>query len=314
MTKTERKDAYELVTNRLADAFEQGNVPWHKPWKSLGDPANLVSKKPYRGINVWLTLLSGYQSPWWVSFKQALDLGGNVRKGEKGTVVVYWSLFKKKEKQADGSVKEARIPVLRYSTVFNVEQCDGLDAKVPPAPVQTVAFGAKHDLAEILLDLWKNKPTISEGNGDRACYTPFLDRIEMPERTRFESLDAFYQTLFHEAIHATGHESRINRWKKGSDQFQFGSESYSEEELIAEIGGCFLQQVAGLDIQTDNSAAYLRNWASKLRGDKRLIIRAASAAQKAADLVQNIAPPVYNDSKDESEEAPEGASAQSEAA
>lgn len=304
MTTTERKSTYELVTERLAAAIEAGNVPWHKPWRTLGAPSNLVSRKAYRGINVWLTLCSSFASPWWVTFKQAQSLGGQVRKGEKGTMVVYWSILRKSERHPDtGEKVERRIPLLKHYWVFNVEQCDGLDAKIPAVAPAPVAATDVHAAADAVLAAWTDKPTFERDGGDRAFYVPALDIIRVPAREQFESLDAYYQTLFHECVHATGHKSRLGR-PGIVNPTGFGSEPYAEEELVAEIGACYLAELTGIDPAIENSASYLRGWASKLRSDNRLIFRAASAAQKAADHVLGIVPEVVKDETEQSDEQP----------
>lgn len=303
MTTTERKSTYELVTERLAAAIEAGNVPWHKPWRTLGAPSNLVSRKPYRGINVWLTLCSGFASPWWVTFKQAQALGGTVRKGEKGTMVVYWSILRKRERNAEGEPVERRIPLLKHYWVFNAEQCDGLDAKIPAAAPTPVAPTDTHEAADALIAGWADKPVFQPEGGDRAYYVPALDIIRVPARVQFESLDAYYQTLFHEAVHATGHKNRLGR-PGIVNPAGFGSEPYAEEELVAEIGACYLAELVGIDPAIDNSASYLRGWASKLRSDTRLIFRAASAAQKASDHILGIVPEVVKDETEQTDEQP----------
>lgn len=279
MTAKERQSTYEIVTERVATAMEQGNAPWRRPWNGGRSPSNLVSKQPYRGINHWLTMLSGFSSPWWLTYNQAQALGGNVRKGEKGTLVVYFKVLTRKSKT--DPTKEDRFPMVKHYFVFNVEQTEGLEAKIP---VETTVEGASPFIpAEDIWTGWTQAPVVHYG-GTRAAYQPTLDSISMPPRESFAGTAEFYGTLFHEGIHATGAKSRLNR--PGIAQFdRFGSEQYAKEELIAEIGANYLVTLAGLDPATENSAAYLRHWAGKLRQDPKLIVSAASAAQKATEHI-----------------------------
>jgi len=284
MTAADRKSTYELVTERVATAMEQGTAPWRKPWAGGRLPSNLVSKKPYRGINAWLTRMSPYASPWWVTFNQAKALGGTVKKGEKGTLVIYFKVLTKDKTNAAGETVEDRFPLIRHYFVFNVEQTEGLDDKVPAT---STADAPPFTAAEDIWSGWTQAPPVHFG-GTRAAYSPQLDSIAMPPRETFASTAEFYQTLFHEGVHATGAKSRLNR--PGVAEFdRFGSEQYAKEELIAEIGGSYLTTLAGLEPPVANSGAYLRHWAAQLRQDPKLIVSAASAAQKATEHILNIA-------------------------
>jgi antirestriction protein ArdC len=250
-------------------------------------PANLVTKKPYRGINVFLLALQGYGSQFWLTFNQAKQLGGNVRKGEHGTKIVFWK-FDTYEKEAEGGeIEERKFAFLRYFTVFNLEQTEGLKAllELPPAfPIES---------AESLVSGMPNPPAFEQDS--RASYIPSLDVVTMPSRKAFASQEEYYSTLFHELTHSTGHAKRLER--EGFDvPQQFGSESYSKEELIAEMGSAMLCGVAGIEQSTlANSAAYLKTWIARLRADSKLVISAASAAQKAADYIRGaVSAPVQS--------------------
>jgi antirestriction protein ArdC len=268
---------YEIITSRIVEELEKGQVPWHKPWHTL-PPANLVSKKPYRGINVFLLALQGYGSQYWLTFNQAKQLGGNVRRGEHGTKIVFWKFDRYETETADGETEERKSAFLRYYIVFNLEQTEGLKAllALPPAfPIQS---------AEEIVKGMPNPPAFEQDF--QAAYIPSRDVVTMSSRTAFESQAEYYSTLFHELTHSTGHPKRLAR--EGFDTPQtFGSESYSREELIAEMGSAMLCGVAGIEQSTvANSAAYLKTWIARLKADSKLVISAASAAQKAADYIR----------------------------
>jgi antirestriction protein ArdC len=285
MTATERKTVYEIVSEKLAQELENGNVPWQRGWRTQHGgrrPSNLISKQPYRGINVLLTGLAPYASPWWVTYKQAQSLGGSVRKGEKGTMVIYYQMLKRNERDAAGTKVEKMIPLLRSYYVFNVEQCDGIPAaRIPqepiPGPVDAVEAD---DAADAIIAGYVDGPRVQFG-GDAACYVPSTDAVRMPERDSFSGTPEFYGTFFHELVHSTGHKSRLDRLETTG----YGSEPYAREELVAEIGACFLAELAGVQVTYTNSAAYLRGWASKLRTDPKAIVTAASLAQKAVERI-----------------------------
>lgn len=260
------------VTDAIIDRLEKGTVPWHKPWKSrFSLPVNLASGRPYRGINAFALAMQPYRSRYWLTLRQAAQLGGSVRCGERGTTVIFWTWLEK---------DEDRIPFLRYYTVFNAEQCDGL--KLPePAPVPEIH---PIDAAEKIVAEFRNGPRI-ERVGNQALYRPPADTILMPVRESFESSEEYYSTLFHELTHSTGHESRLAR-PTLVDLCPFGSTNYSKEELVAEMGAALLCGEAGIENRTiDNSAAYIGGWLKKLQDDRRLLIVAAAQAQKAADLI-----------------------------
>lgn len=272
---------YEIITQQVLAALEQGEVPWRKPWRTL-PPANLISNKPYRGINVFLLALQGYGSQYWLTFNQAKQLGGNVRRGEHGTKIVFWKFDSYETETADGETEERKSAMLRYYTVFNLEQTEGLKALLslpPSSPIES---------AEEIAKGMPNPPAFEQDA--QAAYVPSRDAVTMPSRTAFVSQAEYYSTLFHELTHSTGHAKRLGR--EGFDTPQkFDSDSYSREELIAEMGSAMLCGVAGIEQSTvGNSAAYLRGWISRLRGDSRLVVSAASAAQKAADYVRGVAP------------------------
>jgi antirestriction protein ArdC len=268
---------YDIVTERILMELESGVVPWRKPWRTP-PPANLVSKKTYRGINFFLLSLTGYGSQYWLTYRQAQALGGNVRKGEHGTKIVFWKFDKYETEAADGEAEERTSAILRYYVVFNLEQTEGLKALLALPPARPI------ESAEAIAAAMPNPPAFEQGH--RAAYTASSDTVTMPSRTAFASRAEYYSTLFHELTHSTGHAKRLAR--EGFDKPQmFGSDAYSREELIAEMGSAMLCGVAGIEQSTvANSVAYLQAWTARLKGDSRLVVSAASAAQKAADYIR----------------------------
>jgi antirestriction protein ArdC len=278
-----KADAYGKITDKIIAALEQGVVPWNKPWRSVNGngPTSLQTGREYRGINVWLLSIEaqmrGYTSPYWVTFKQAKERGGTVRKGEKSTEVVLWKPFKKTI-EVDGKDEEKSFLMMRTFNVFNVDQCDGIEVpKSEPLPERDPIEACE----QIVLGYYG--PTIKHG-GNRAYYSPALDYIQMPQRNQFTSSEAYYGTLFHELAHSTGHEDRLNRTFGGS----FGTETYSKEELVAEMAASFLRGEAGIDLDIEQSASYISSWLSKLKDDRKMVVQAAAAAQKASDLILGL--------------------------
>ncbi len=284
--KSSAPDVYQLVTDRITALLSAGVVPWRKGWTTTGVPRNLASGKPYRGVNVWLLSCAGYASPYWLTYRQAQERGGSVRKGEKGSVAVFWKLFQT-NKEAEGQPTAAKeekartLPLLRYYTVFNAEQCEGVDA--PPAQAQAHA----HEpiaAAEEVWHAWTDRPAVAH-QGNAAVYRREADAITLPPRPQFERAEDYYSTLFHEGAHATGHPSRLAR-PTLMEASRFGSKTYSKEELVAELGSAYLCAHCGIGERTlENSAAYLASWLQALRDDKTLMVHAAANAQKAADYI-----------------------------
>jgi antirestriction protein ArdC len=281
---------YEIITDRIMKKLEEGTVPWRKPWNaSAGLPKNLVSRKEYRGINVFLTGSQGYESPYWLTFKQAKALGGCVREGEKGTPIVYCDTFKKEVVGKDGELAEKQMSFLRYYTVFNMAQVDGVEA--PASSIVERPFNPIKECEKLVADM-PHPPELKVGVGGRAFYRSSEDAVYMPRAELFVSDEEYYSTLFHELVHSTGHETRLNR-RPSTEHRSFGDEAYSKEELVAEMGASFLSATAGIENATlDNSAAYIQGWLAALRDDKKMVILAAAAAQKASDYILNYVPAV----------------------
>lgn len=263
--------------------LEKGVVPWHKPWAGgFNAPRNLVSGKEYRGVNVFMLASMGYENPYWLSFKQVKDLGGNVRRGEKATPAIFWKRHSIAEENGEETTVK-QVLVLRYYNVFNVSQCEGIETPATEQPER------KHEPiaeAEAVIANMPKRPEIRNGLG-RAYYSPREDYIGMPSPERFDSPEYYYDTLFHELTHSTGHESRLARKGVCGDELNsFGSTPYAKEELCAEMGAAFLCGHVGIAERTvDNSAAYIGGWLSRLKDDPKLVVHAAAQAQKAVDFI-----------------------------
>jgi len=303
----ERADVYTRVTDKILADLEQGVRPWMKPWKA-GHPVGTVSRPlranglPYKGVNVlmlWTSAMSGgYVAPIWMTYRQAQELGGQVKKGEKGSLVVYANtLTVTEENPTTGQDEEKAIPFMKGYTVFNVEQVEGLPGHyyAPPVP-PSGTLPERLDRVERFVA--ETQASIRHG-GDSACFIPSLDRIEMPPYERFQDRESYYATLTHELTHWTGHKSRLDRDLKG----RFGSSSYAAEELIAEMGAAFLCADLGITPEVrDDHAAYLDHWLKVLKADKRAIFTAAAAAQKASDYLHSCQPSQGNPSEEETTE------------
>ena len=271
--------AYEVITDRIIKSLEEGTVPWRRPWagKELF-PKNLVSGKEYRGINVFMLGLAMYASPWWLTFKQAKERGGHVNKNEKGMPCIYWNWVESTDKES-GELK--KIPFAKYYTVFNVAQCDGI---AYPENAEARQDYSPIDECEHIVNNLRSPPSIRHGKS-RACYSPSLDAIDIPDQNLFSSDEEYYSTLFHELIHSTGHAKRLNR-AGVTEPTSFGSHNYGKEELVAEMGASFLCGQTGIEnMVIENSASYINGWLSRLKSDKKLVVQAASQSQKAADYV-----------------------------
>jgi antirestriction protein ArdC len=287
-----RPSIYQIVTDRIVNSLKAGVIPWEKPWKSprfAGGPfpRNFLTGKPYRGINVMLLWSSDYTSPFWLTFKQAQELKGHVRKGEAGTPIVFYKQLPEDQKEQaakDGDESERAPFLLCHYTVFNVEQCDGLTLPEIDPPTNTPDVD-EDELCEGIVSAWTNRPALhlTSPTEHRAYYRPSTDSVHMPARSRFVDAPHYYSTLYHELVHSTGHASRLNR----TFGDRFGDELYSKEELVAEMGAAFLCAIAGIANEyTDrNTAAYIQNWISKLEEDNRLVLHAAANAQRAADCI-----------------------------
>ena len=296
--RSERFDLYQHVTDQIVAALDQGVRPWVKPWSAehlsgrVSRPLRACGKN-YRGINclvLWLTATAkGYGSPYWLTYRQAVELGGNVRKGEHGAKVCYfYRITREAVDQNTGEATAQHIPFIKTYTVFSAEQCEGLPAHftATPAPASTPEIDEAR-LAHAEAFIAHTGADIRYG-GDRACYAITADRISMPPFAAFASADAFYSTVLHELCHYTKHEKRLNR---DCGRKTWGDEGYAMEELVAELGSAFLcaDLNIGLTERMDH-ASYIDSWLRVLRGDRRAIFQAAAMAERAADWLHACQP------------------------
>ena len=269
-------DIYAEITNRIMDQLNQGIIPWQKPWVASGSAISHTTGKPYSLLNQMLLGRAGE----YATFKQVQQEGGWVRKGEKASMVVFWKWIDKEDEET-GEVKQ--VPFLRYYNVFHIDQCEGLEAKhSKPLPNSANADAAAE---AIIADYVKREGvTLEHQQGDRAFYRPSTDTITLPMMSQFNETAEYYSTAFHEMTHSTGHAKRLDRLEKTAF---FGSDAYSKEELIAEIGAAALVNRCGLETAKSfrNSAAYIQSWLQALKNDKRFIVSAAGKAEKAVALI-----------------------------
>lgn len=285
-------DPYKIVTDTIIAQLEKGIVPWRCPWrKEVGMPRNFHTGQEYHGINVLLLGWQRFASPYWMTWNQIKIRGGSVRKGEHGSLVVKYGQCKKQD-VPDGEEEEKTRYYLRGYKAFNALQIDGIDfpsvPSIAPAPPEK-----RIEIAQEIITAMPSPPQICEGRHTRAMYCRETDTINMPDRGRFANIERFFLTFFHELVHSTGHESRLNRKSLIEENEGFGGKVYSEEELVAEMGAAFLGTEADIVLDDhEQSAAYLKNWLDVLadKDHKRWIVRAANQAAKAADFILNRTP------------------------
>lgn len=271
-------DTYEVVTNRIITELEQGNIPWLKPWHGTAGAISHTTGKPYSLLN---QLMLGEPGEY-LTFRQSVEEGGHVKKGEKGKVVVFWRWLEETDKDT-GEIK--KIPYLRYYTVFHTDQCEG----IKPRFIASQPFHSDLqpvDEAERIIDGYvaQSGVILTKTESNEAFYRPSADEVVIPLISQYEDIAEYYGTAFHELTHSTGHPSRLGRIDNIS---HFGSEDYSREELIAELGSSYLVNRCGLETPSSfrNAAGYIQGWLSVLKSDKRFIVLAAGKAEKAVKLI-----------------------------
>lgn len=280
-TTNEKRNLYEVINNMIMNKLQNGKMPWKQTWNNFGPARNYVSKKPYRGINALILNNTEYEYPLFLTFLQAKELGGHIKKGSKSIEVIYWKTL---QFESDDE-KINRIPFLRYYNVFNVDCVEGIKLKLPNKYVNDPI-----EVCETIINEMPSKPIIEHG-GDEPYYNWQEDRVKVPHRDNFILSDEYYATLFHELAHSTGHISRLNR-ETCMKPSVYGSRDYCKEELVAEIATCFLCGEAGISNKTiDNSTAYIQFWIERLthmlRDDSKAFVRASAFAQKATDFILN---------------------------
>jgi antirestriction protein ArdC len=292
---SEFRDVYSRITNRIIADLEQGVRPWMRPW-SAEHAAGKITRPlrhngiPYKGINVVMlwsaSVTKGYACPIWLTFKQALELGGNVRKGEHGELVVYANSITRTETNETGEETEREIPFLKGYTVFNAEQCENLPAQYTATAEPTALSPLQRiDVADRFFAA--TRAEIRHG-GTRAYYAEGSDHVQMPPFETFRDAESYAATLAHELTHWTKHEKRLAR---DMGRIRWGDEGYAKEELVAELGSAFLCADIGITPEVrEDHAAYIASWLKALQDDKRLIFTAAARAQRAADYLHALQP------------------------
>lgn len=274
---------YKMVTDRIIDQLNKGIIPWEKPWTGIqGGAYNRVSKKPYSLLNQMLLEHSGE----YATLKQWSKLGGKVKKGSKSEFVVFWKFIQKEKEDDSGKKTVSTYPMLRYYRVFHISKVDGVEPLEKPfndvSPI---------DVAENIINEYVNREglTFIETVSNKAYYSPMEDKVVVPDKKQFTNANGYYGTTFHELVHSTGHKLRLNRFTDNDDA-HFGSESYSKEELVAEIGSASLMNMIG--IETDktirNNVAYIQSWLKVLRNDEKFVVSAGGKAGKAVDYIMGI--------------------------
>ena len=331
-----RQRVEEEIADRIIELLDQGELPpWEKGWRNsqTGDPVNALTMKPYRGINRWLTLITqqsmGYDDPRWLTYRQAEALGGHVQKGEKSTTIIFWKRvpFRQREdgdeaqnqahanNQNNGSPPdESRIrtyPILRSYRVFNLEQTQ--DCKVKPLPPAETTGHDPIEQAEAIIAGMPNPPQMEfyENANYVPHYQPATDVIRVPRMGRYLNLEDYYNTVFHELTHATGHSKRLDRFSL--DPNADGLHAYGREELTAAMGSAMLAAHAGIEAElVERDASYIRHWRDTINADKPMIIRSATLAQRAVDLILGEKPPEFlpDSPKPQPEDGPENPEAQ----
>ncbi|MCM1234300.1 MAG: zincin-like metallopeptidase domain-containing protein [Ruminococcus flavefaciens] len=277
------QNVYQMVTDRIIEELEKGFIPWQKPWTGVRSGAfNRISKKLYSLLNQMLLKHTGE----YATFKQWQQLGGHIRKGEKSEIIVFWKIFEKEEINDKGEKEKVSIPMLRYYNVFHISQVDGVEPlKEPLNEIEPIEAADK-----VIIDyVTREHIDFQETKSNKAFYSPSSDRVVVPLKEQYQNSSEYYSTTFHELTHSTGHKTRLDRLKTGMDA-AFGSETYSKEELIAEIGSASILNILGIETpQTfKNSAAYIQNWLQVLKNDNKFIVSAAGKAEKAVNYIMDM--------------------------
>ena len=299
---------YEIITQKIIDSLENGFIPWKKPWNGTNDiysnfdiPCNYKTGNQYNGLNILLLLSQEKKSRYWLTMKQLTSLGGKLKVGAKASIVTYWTMFEvdlekngQKVYDKDGNIETKKIPYLRYSNVFNLDDCYGY------TPIKTRKETGNYEKAiaiekgkadsfitvtacETVVNSMPKKPVIKYDE-NRAFYCVGPDYVNMPKPYNFHTNHGYYATLFHELTHSTMHKSRLDR-KEGINSSR--NKGYAFEELVAELGSCFLCAETGINKPEllENSESYIKGWLTAFRNDPSMIVKASSKAQKAVKYI-----------------------------
>ena len=298
--KKERTNLFEMITERMIAKLEEGVVPWQATWinyNSVSSTECAISRqtgKPYSFLNQMLLEEPGE----YVTFKQAVALGGHVKKGAKGRTVVFWKMFAKVEEGEDGEASVSKIPILKHYTVFHLKDCEGIAPKYEEVNNEVGNTDAPDETAEAIAQAYLQGAGIELiQHGSNAFYSPSTDKITVPKMEMFTSSNAYYATLFHEMTHSTGAKNRLDRLEKS----RFGTKPYSREELVAELGATALMNTVGLETEStfENSAAYIDGWLETLRDDNHAVVVASGKAQKAVELILSYSTAEAKEAEDE---------------
>lgn len=277
----------EKVTAKMIERMESGKLNWNRPWKAGMLPHNYESGHTYRGWNLFITMFSEFESPYFLTFNQISKMGGTIKKGSKGLPIMFWKKFSKKtvETNKDGKELEKSFLIAKDWTIFNAEQIEGIDFK----EIELNQLGTCEELETITHNMPTPVKIKHSLMSDGAYYTPTYDEISMPDKGQFKATGEYYSTLVHETIHSTGHKSRLDRFAKNDGEFDGRKGSYSYEELVAELGAAYLCAMYGVNSEDTekNSAAYLQGWLQRFKGDLQMLYKASTDAQKAVDYIVN---------------------------
>ncbi len=273
-------NVYEMVTNRIIEELEKGYIPWHKPWTGVRSGAyNRISRKPYSMVNQMILKHTGE----YATFNQWSKLGGHIRKGEKAEFVVFWKINTTIETNANGEQKEIHIPMLRYYSVFHISQVEGVEPLAEPFNEVTPIDAADQLIVNYVA---RSGVSFTETESNEAYYSPARDAVVVPMKEQYGHINEYYSTTLHELVHSTGHKTRLARQTAGRVA-AFGSQDYSKEELIAEIGSAAIMNRLGIETKRTftNSVAYIQSWLKVLKNDSRFIVSASSQAEKAVEYI-----------------------------
>lgn len=283
-TAKSHEDVYTIVNTRIIEKLEQCIIPWKQTWNAFGPPRNYVSGRPYHGINAFLLNHTKSEYPLFLTFHQAQQLGGSIRKGSCGHLVIFWKKLQYQNKYGNTETDVKTISYLRYYHVFNIDCVEGVTFEIP----EHNSLLKPIEQCEQVIAQMPNRPALEYG-GDEPAYDRILDRVKVPHLANFKTEEEYYATIFHELAHSTGHASRLDRDMSGG----YGSKQYSFEELVAESTACLLANKTGIAEQVlDNSTAYIKFWLERLKiilkEDQKFLVRAFAEAQRAADYILNV--------------------------
>ena len=277
-------NVYEMVTERIIKQLEQGTIPWQKPWTGVRSGAfNRVSKKPYSLINQAILEKSGE----YATFHQWKNLGGHIKKGAKSEIVVFWKIIDVEEKNDKGEIEKKKLPLLRYYNVFHISQIEGVEPLKEKLNTEIEPIEEADRIIKNCVD--REQLVFNECKSNKAYYAPLIDTVVVPLKEQYSNISEYYSTTFHELVHSSGSKNRLNRLET-SNLASFGSETYSKEELVAEIGSASILNYLGIETKGtfQNSASYIESWLQVLRNDNKFIVSASSKAEKAVNYILGI--------------------------